>query len=60
MSYLLIVPIEGLCDIEHDWQLIDDSFDHQFGTEQIFYYQCNNCGSQREAEHEDFYFEDFN
>lgn len=30
--------------IDHDWQFHDDSFDHEFGTEAIRYWQCERCG----------------
>jgi len=29
------------CD--HDLQVIDDSFEHQYGCEEILYYQCSIC-----------------
>lgn len=29
----------------HDWRVVDDSFDHAFGTERIPpYLECNLCG----------------
>lgn len=37
------------CD--HEWKNIDDSFDHEFGTEQIFYSRCTKCGEQTHAGH---------
>lgn len=30
------------CD--HEWKEIDASFDHEFGTEQVFYKECQKCG----------------
>lgn len=30
------------CD--HDWKFVDDSFDHEYGVEQIHYYECQLCG----------------
>lgn len=34
------------CD--HDWKLVDDSFDHEYGTEQIVFYRCELCDEERE------------
>lgn len=34
-----------LCD--HDWQKVDDSFDHEFGTEIIHYLRCAKCEATR-------------
>lgn len=35
-----------LCvDGDHDLSIIDDSFDHEYGCEQVFYYQCDECGA---------------
>jgi hypothetical protein len=43
----------------HEWELIDDSFDHQFGVELIYYYQCAHCGLTKDADSNDDYgFED--
>jgi hypothetical protein len=28
---------------EHELEFQDDSFDHKYGTEQVFYYQCKYC-----------------
>lgn len=36
------------CD--HDWITIDASFDHEFGTEQVFYDKCQNCGRTKAVE----------
>lgn len=32
---------------EHEWEHIDDSFDHEFGTEQIHCWRCESCGLER-------------
>ena len=37
----------SLCD--HDWKEIDASFDHEFGTEQVFYRECQKCGETTHA-----------
>jgi len=33
------------CD--HQWEIIDHSFDHEYGTEQIVVQQCDVCGEER-------------
>jgi len=30
------------CD--HEWEFIDESFDHEFGTEVIYTWECQKCG----------------
>ena len=34
------------CD--HEWELVDDSFDHEFGCEQIVFMRCAVCDEERE------------
>jgi len=36
------------CD--HEWHLVDDSFDHEFGTKIVVYEECELCGERREPE----------
>ncbi len=43
-------------ECDHDWELIDDSFDHEYGCEQILYYSCTKCYGEREYEEQ--YFDD--
>lgn len=31
-------------DCDHEWKEVDASFDHEFGTEQLFYRECEKCG----------------
>ena len=38
------VEMADASKISHDWQFHDDSFDHEFGTEAIRYWQCERCG----------------
>lgn len=40
--------------IDHDWKFQDDSFDHEFGTERVHYWQCERCGAMREMEAADY------
>jgi len=42
------------CD--HEWEFVDASFDHQFGTEHVWYDECSKCGATRD--HEPSYFEE--
>lgn len=39
---------EESCD--HDWRVVNDSFDHEFGTEQIVYQRCVKCDAERTHE----------
>jgi hypothetical protein len=34
---------DGEVRCSHDWALADDSFDHEFGTEVILFWACENC-----------------
>ncbi len=34
----------------HQWERVDDSFDHAFGTEVIRYDRCELCGETRDSE----------
>lgn len=33
-----------------EWEMCDESFDHEFGTEQIHYEECRLCGATRALE----------
>lgn len=35
-------------ECEHEWEFVDDSFDHEYGCERIFYERCLNCLAERE------------
>lgn len=43
---------EETCD--HDWKCIDDSFDHEFGTEVAYHMECRHCGAERPVEDADY------
>lgn len=43
------------CSGDHDWQFQDDSFDHEFGTERVHYWQCANCEATRDMEPGDYH-----
>ena len=34
----------GDSEFDHDFDLKDDSFDHEYGVEIIQYYECQKCG----------------
>jgi len=40
------------CD--HDWEFADDSFDHEYGCEQIHYWRCVLCRATRDMEDSDY------
>lgn len=31
-------------EYDHDYVYVDNSFDHEFGTEQSGHWECQNCG----------------
>ncbi len=39
-------------ECDHDWEMIDDSFDHAFGRQEDFYMQCIHCNDTREFDSE--------
>ena len=41
-------------EYDHDWELQDDSFDHEFGCEQIQYYRCEICDAEKDLEAADY------
>jgi len=40
-------------DFDHDWKFVDESFDHEFGTEVVHYYECKHCNATKDAGGED-------
>lgn len=32
-------------EFDHDYVFQDDSFDHEYGVERIWYYRCQACGA---------------
>lgn len=46
------VKLQKICD--HEWEHIDDSFDHEFGTEQVHSSVCEKCGATKPYESETF------
>jgi len=51
-----VTPDPTTCD--HEWEFQDDSFDHEFGTEQIHFWRCKLCDATREVEPGDFHEDD--
>jgi len=50
-------------EFDHDLEVCDDSFDHEYGTERIQYMQCAVCGATHDEDAEipeapDDYFDD--
>lgn len=39
------VSSNGGLSCEHDWTWVDDSFDHEFGTEFCGHWECEECGA---------------
>lgn len=37
-------------DDEHEWKARDESFDHEYGTQQVHFYECELCGATRHPE----------
>lgn len=35
---------------DHDWEFVDDSFDHEFGTHIEHYYKCKCCNALKDAD----------
>ncbi len=48
-------PIPSV-ECEHEWEVIDDSFDHEYGCEVIVFERCEFCGTERS--HEPMTFDD--
>lgn len=40
-------PDNPPCD--HEWEFVDASFDHEFGTHQDYFYYCDLCGDDRDV-----------
>jgi hypothetical protein len=39
---------------DHDWEFCDESFDHEYGCEQVHYFVCRNCEETRDMEDGDY------
>jgi hypothetical protein len=46
-----------VCD--HDWDFVDESFDHEYGTERVHFWRCKLCDAEREMEYSDYDLDDF-
>ena len=38
------VASNGLLVCDHDFEWVDESYDHEFGAEQCGHYECKECG----------------
>jgi len=47
--------IESPCD--HEWEFVDDSFDNEYGTEQVHYFRCSKCDATKDMEPGDYHFD---
>lgn len=41
-------------ECDRDWEVIDDSYDHQYGCETIIFERCSLCDAERDHEPESF------
>lgn len=48
-----------MVECDHDWQFIDDSFSHEYGTEIVVYWQCSKCDKTKNVEPDDYIIDDF-
>lgn len=35
-------------ECDHDWEVVDDSFDHEYGCERIVFERCRLCDAEQE------------
>jgi hypothetical protein len=40
-------------EFDHDFETVDDSFDHEYGTQQVIFKRCRVCGYERDLEGND-------
>ena len=45
-----------ICD-DHDWEFVDESFDHEYGTEQVHFWRCRHCEATKDVEPGDLDYE---
>ena len=43
---------------DHDWKLQDESFDHEYGTEQVHFWRCAHCDETKDMEAGDYGYDD--
>ena len=43
-------------ECDHDWQVVDESFDHEYGREKVVFVRCQKCDLERDYEPQ--YFDD--
>ena len=40
-------------NFDHEWKFVDDSFDHEYGTQIEVYYECKCCKATKDYEGDD-------
>lgn len=35
-------------ECDHDWEVVDESFDHEYGCERIVFERCRLCDAEQE------------
>ena len=45
---------EAAKECDHDWEVVDDSFDHEYGCERIVFERCALCDEERPHEPQRF------
>jgi hypothetical protein len=41
-------------ECDHDWEVVDDSFSHEFGTQVVVYQRCLICDAVSDYDPPDF------
>lgn len=54
----MAIPEPSSEECDHDWKFVDDSFSHEFGTEQIHFKECQICGITENVSSSDYEFDD--
>jgi hypothetical protein len=45
-------------EFDHEWEMHDETFDHDYGAERVHYWRCATCGETKEigpGDHDDDY-----
>lgn len=58
-----VTPPNVTCQTEdggfdHEWEFQDESFDHEYGCEQVHFWRCAYCGETKGMESGDYGFDD--
>ncbi len=41
-------------ELDHEWQFVDESFDHEYGTERVHFWRCERCDATQEMQTGDY------